>query len=129
MHKKATDYAMAHPEQMIEVAMQKLGQQRKSIEIAVPERRTHLEDRRQVHQRAKAYSELMFEKKQIRQLPDMSKAITKQLHVAGRCAVSNEQVAAVAEAPTGAAQRRSAAAAGSSTDCARSPSAPAFLCC
>src|ERR1700683_4412182 len=36
MHKKATDYAMAHPEEMVEVAMQKLGQQRKSIEIAVP---------------------------------------------------------------------------------------------
>ena len=36
MHKKATDYAMAHPEEMIEVAMQKLGQQRKSIEIAIP---------------------------------------------------------------------------------------------
>jgi hypothetical protein len=30
MHKKATDYAMANREQMIEVAMQKLGQERKS---------------------------------------------------------------------------------------------------
>src|ERR1700682_2780182 len=36
MHEQATDYAMAHPEEMIQVAMQKLGQQRKPIEIAVP---------------------------------------------------------------------------------------------
>jgi len=50
MHKKATDYAMAHPEEMVQVAMQKLGQQRKSIEIAVAECRTDLEDRRRVRQ-------------------------------------------------------------------------------
>ena len=36
MHKKATDYAMSHRDQMVLVAMQKLGQQRKSIELAIP---------------------------------------------------------------------------------------------
>src|SRR5882672_11230043 len=34
MHRKAIDYAMANPPQIVEVAMQKLGQQRKSIELA-----------------------------------------------------------------------------------------------
>ena len=77
LHKQATDYAMAHPEQMIEVAMQKLGQQRKSIEIAVPnvELTWRIDD--EFIRRARAYSELMFAKKQIRQLPDIAKVISK----------------------------------------------------
>ncbi len=78
MHKKATDYAMAHPDEMIQVAMQKLGQQRKSIEIAVPnvELTWKIDDDFIKH--ATAYSELMVEKKQVRQAPDMSRAITEQ---------------------------------------------------
>jgi NitT/TauT family transport system substrate-binding protein len=76
MHKQATDYAMAHPEQMIETAMQKLGQQRKSIEIAIPnvELTWRIDD--EFVRRAKAYGELMLAKKQIRQLPDLSKVIS-----------------------------------------------------
>ena len=78
MHKKATDYAMAHPDEMIQIAMQKLGQQRKSIEIAVPnvELTWKIDDDFIKH--AKAYAELMVEKKQVRQAPDMSRAITEQ---------------------------------------------------
>jgi NitT/TauT family transport system substrate-binding protein len=78
MHKKATDYAMAHPEEMIEIAMQKLGQQRKSIEIAVPNVELTWKIDDAFIKRARAYSELMLEKKQVRQLPDMSRAITEQ---------------------------------------------------
>ena len=78
MHKKATDYAMAHPEEMIEVAMQKLGQQRKSLEIAVPNVELTWKIDDEFKKRAKAYSELMVEKKQVRQAPDMSRAITEQ---------------------------------------------------
>src|SRR5258706_4619366 len=36
IHKKATDYAMSNREAMVEMAMQKLGQQKKSIEMAAP---------------------------------------------------------------------------------------------
>jgi len=36
MHRKAVDYAMANPQEIVEMAMQKLGQQKKSIELAVP---------------------------------------------------------------------------------------------
>jgi NitT/TauT family transport system substrate-binding protein len=78
MHKKATDYAMAHPEEMIEVAMQKLGQQRKSIEIAIPNVELTWKIDPEFVKRAAAYSQLMLEKKQVRQLPDMSKAITQR---------------------------------------------------
>jgi NitT/TauT family transport system substrate-binding protein len=75
MHKKATDYAMANREQMVEVAMQKLGQQKKSIELAVPNVELTWKMDAEFVKRAKAYSELMLEKKQIRQLPDFTHAL------------------------------------------------------
>src|SRR6202047_2501784 len=78
MHKKATDYAMAHPEEMVEVAMQKLGQQRASIEKAIPNVELTWKIDETFIERAKAYSELMVEKKQVRQAPDMAHAITEQ---------------------------------------------------
>lgn len=78
MHKKATDYAMAHPEEMVDVAMQKLGQQRKSIEMAVPNVELTWKIDDTFVTRAKAYSELMLEKKQVRQAPDLTHAISKQ---------------------------------------------------
>jgi len=78
MHRKAVDYAMANRPQMIEVAMQKLGQQRKSIELAIPnvELAWKLDDA--FMQRARAYTRLMFENKQIRQQPDLNRHITTQ---------------------------------------------------
>jgi NitT/TauT family transport system substrate-binding protein len=78
MHEKATDYAMSHPDEMIQVAMQKLGQQRKSIEIAIPNVELTWKIDDEFIRRAKAYSELMVEKKQVRQAPDMSRAITQK---------------------------------------------------
>jgi NitT/TauT family transport system substrate-binding protein len=78
MHKKASEYAMAHPEEVVEVAMQKLGQQRKSIELAVPNVELTWKIDDTFISRAKAYSELMVEKKQVRQAPDMTRAITEQ---------------------------------------------------
>ena len=78
MHKKATDYAMAHRDEMVQVAMQKLGQQRASIEMAIPNVELTWKIDGDFIQRAKAYSQLMVEKKQVRQAPDMSRAITEQ---------------------------------------------------
>src|SRR5579871_7049159 len=78
MHKKATDYAMAHREEMVEVAIQKLGQQRKSIEMAVPNVELTWKIDDTFVTRAKAYSDLMLEKKQVRQAPDLTHAISKQ---------------------------------------------------
>jgi NitT/TauT family transport system substrate-binding protein len=78
MHRKAVDYAMANPPQIVEMAMQKLGQQKKSIELAVPnvELAWKLDD--VFMQRAGAYTKLMFENKQIRQMPDLNRHVTKQ---------------------------------------------------
>ena len=72
MHRKAVDYAMANQPQIVEMAMQKLGQQKKSIELAVPnvELVWKLDD--VFMQRATAYTKLMFENKQIRQMPDLN---------------------------------------------------------
>jgi NitT/TauT family transport system substrate-binding protein len=78
MHRKAIDYAMANPDQIVAMAMQKLGQQKKSIELAVPnvELAWKLDD--VFMERAGAYTKLMFENKQIRQMPDLNKVVTKQ---------------------------------------------------
>ena len=78
MHRKATDYAMANRPEMIDVAMKSLGQQRKSIEIAIPNVELSWKLDEVFIQRAKAYTQLMFENKQIRQLPDFDRHITKQ---------------------------------------------------
>src|SRR5215813_13160067 len=78
MHRKAIDYALANPPQIVDMAMQKLGQQKKSIEFAVPnvELAWKLDD--VFMERAGAYTKLMFENKQIRQMPDLNKVVTKQ---------------------------------------------------
>jgi NitT/TauT family transport system substrate-binding protein len=78
MHRKAVDYAMASPPLIVDMAMAKLGQQKKSIELAVPnvELAWKLDD--VFMQRANAYARLMFENKQIRQVPDLNRHITKQ---------------------------------------------------
>jgi len=78
MHRKAVDYAMANPPQIVEVAMQKLGQQKKSIELAVPNVELAWKLDELFMERANAYTRLMFENKQIRQMPDLSRHITKQ---------------------------------------------------
>lgn len=76
MHKKATDYAMSNRAAMVEMAMQKLGQQKKSIELAAPNVELTWKIDAEFVQRAKAYGQLMLEKKQIRQLPDFDRFIT-----------------------------------------------------
>ena len=76
MHKKATDYAMSNRSAMVEMAMQKLGQQKKSIELAAPNVELTWKIDAEFVKRAKAYGQLMLEKKQIRQLPDFDRFIT-----------------------------------------------------
>ena len=76
MHKKATAYAMENREAMVEMAMQKLGQQKRSIELAAPNVELTWKIDDECVKRAKAYGALMLEKKQIRQLPDFDKFIT-----------------------------------------------------
>jgi len=76
MHIKATEYAMKNREAMVEMAMQKLGQQKKSIEMAAPNVELTWKIDDTFIKQAKAYAQLMHEKKQIRELPDFDKFIT-----------------------------------------------------
>ena len=76
IHKKATDYAMSNRAAMVEMAMQKLGQQKASIELAAPNVELTWKIDDEFIKRAKAYGDLMLEKKQIRALPDYGRFIT-----------------------------------------------------
>jgi NitT/TauT family transport system substrate-binding protein len=78
MHRKAVDYAMANQPLIVDMAVQKLGQQKRSVELAVPnvELAWKLDD--VFMKRAKAYTQLMFENKQIRQVVDLDKFVTRQ---------------------------------------------------
>jgi NitT/TauT family transport system substrate-binding protein len=78
MHRKAVDYAMANPPQIVEVAMQKLGQQKKSIELAVPNVELVWKVDDTFMQRANAYAKLMYENKQIRQEIDLKQFVTTE---------------------------------------------------
>ena len=78
MHRKAVDYAMADPAQIVQMAMAKLGQQKKSIELAVPNVELAWKIDDVFMQRAGAYTRLMFENKQIRQMPDLETRVTRQ---------------------------------------------------
>ena len=76
MHIKATEYAMKNRDAMVQMTMQKLGQQQKSIELAAPNVELTWKIDDEFIKRAKAYAQLMYDKKQIRELPNLDKAIT-----------------------------------------------------
>ena len=76
MHRKATEYAMANESAKVEMAVQKLGQTRKSIELASPNVELTWKIDDEFIKRAKAYAQLMHEKKQIRELPNFDKFVT-----------------------------------------------------
>ncbi|MBM3343286.1 MAG: transporter substrate-binding domain-containing protein [Betaproteobacteria bacterium] len=75
MHIKATEFAMNNRAEMVKMTVQKLGQQQKSIELAVPNVQLTWKIDDEFIKRARAYGALMLEKKQIRQLPDFNKFI------------------------------------------------------
>jgi NitT/TauT family transport system substrate-binding protein len=76
IHRKATEYAMSNENAKIDMAVQKLGQTRKSIELAAPNVELTWKIDDEFVRRAKAYAQLMYEKKQIREMPNFDKFIT-----------------------------------------------------
>jgi NitT/TauT family transport system substrate-binding protein len=76
MHKKAVDYAMANQSEIVTMAMQKLGQQKRSVELAVPNVELAWKIDDQFMERAIAYTKLMHENKQIRQEIDLRQFVT-----------------------------------------------------
>jgi NitT/TauT family transport system substrate-binding protein len=79
MHRKAVDYAMANPPLIVEMAVAKLGQQKKSVELAVPNVELVWKLDEAFMQRASAYAKLMYENKQIRQEIDIKQFVAPQL--------------------------------------------------
>jgi hypothetical protein len=69
---------MANQPQIVDMAIAKLGQQRRSIELAVPNVELVWKVDETFMQRANAYAKLMFENKQIRQEIDLKQFVTTQ---------------------------------------------------
>jgi NitT/TauT family transport system substrate-binding protein len=78
MHRKAVEYAMAHPDEIVDMAVAKLGQQKKSVELAVPNVELVWKVDDTFMQRANAYAKLMYENKQLRQEIDLKQFVTTQ---------------------------------------------------
>jgi NitT/TauT family transport system substrate-binding protein len=76
IHRKATEYAMSNDNAKIDMAVQKLGQTRKSIELAAPNVELTWKIDDEFIRRARAYAQLMYEKKQIREMPNFDRFIT-----------------------------------------------------
>ena len=79
MHRKASEYAMAHQNEIVDMAVAKLGQQKKSVELAVPNVELVWKTDDTFMQRANAYAKLMYENKQLRQEIDLKPFVTTQL--------------------------------------------------
>lgn len=70
IHRKASEFAMGDRDAFVNMAMQKLGQQRASIEKAAPNVELTWKIDDQFLKQAEYYGSQMLGKKQIRQLPD-----------------------------------------------------------
>ena len=70
IHRKASEYAMAHPDELTEMAVQKLGQKRDSIAKAIGNVKLTWKIDDLVVKEAHYYGTQMLEMKQIRALPD-----------------------------------------------------------
>lgn len=75
IHRKASEYAMAHPAEMAEMTVQKLGQKRDSVDKAIGNVELTWKIDDQFLKQAHYYGSQMLEMKQIRQLPDYNKFI------------------------------------------------------
>ena len=70
VHRKASEYAMSNRDAFVEVAMQKLGQKKDSIEKAAPNVELTWKMDDLFLKQAKYYGSQMLDKKQIREMPD-----------------------------------------------------------
>jgi NitT/TauT family transport system substrate-binding protein len=72
IHRKASEYAMAHPSEMIDMAVAKLGQKREALVVSVPNVELNWRMTPAMIEAAKTYAEHMVELKQIKQAPDFA---------------------------------------------------------
>lgn len=70
LQRKASEYAMAHRDEMIAMTVQKLGQKREAIEISAPNVELNWRMSPEMVAQTKTYADHMLALKQIKQLPD-----------------------------------------------------------
>jgi NitT/TauT family transport system substrate-binding protein len=75
IHRKATEFAMANRGAFVDMAVQKLGQPKATIEIAAPNVELTWNTDADWVNKARYYGSEMLDKKQIRQLPDYARFI------------------------------------------------------
>ena len=72
LQRKASEYAMAHRDEMIAMTVQKLGQKREAIEISAPNVELNWRMSPEMVAQTKTYADHMLALKQIKQLPDFA---------------------------------------------------------
>jgi len=72
IQRQASTYAMTHPDELIAMAVAKLGQKREALAISVPNVELNWRMTPEMIAQTKLYAEQMLEMKQIRALPDFS---------------------------------------------------------
>jgi ABC-type nitrate/sulfonate/bicarbonate transport system substrate-binding protein len=72
IHRKASEYAMAHPDELGAMAVAKLGQKKEAVALSVPNVELTWKFGALEIQQSKTYAEYMLQLKQIRQLPDFA---------------------------------------------------------
>lgn len=73
IHRDATEFAMKNPNEMIAMAVQKLGQKKEALEISIPNVELTWRMDETMLRQSRTYGQQMLDMKQIRQLPDFSK--------------------------------------------------------
>src|SRR5215831_1443220 len=70
IHRKASEFGMANPNEMIEMAVAKLGQKREALMVSVPNVELNWKMTPEMVQASKTYADHMLALKQIKALPD-----------------------------------------------------------
>lgn len=76
IHRQASEYAMANPEAMVEMAVAKLGQQREAIEVSAPNVELTWYFGETEETQSRTYAKHMVELNQIQQVPDFNALFT-----------------------------------------------------
>jgi len=72
IHRKASEFAMKNPDEMVKMAVAKLGQKKEAIAYSIPNVELTWQFGPKEIQQSKTYAERMLELKQIKQLPDFA---------------------------------------------------------
>ena len=72
MQKQGSEYAMSHPDEMVNMAVTKLGMKREAVDLSVKNVELNWKMTPEMVEAGKTYAQHMLELKQIRSLPDFA---------------------------------------------------------